>query len=307
MADPKLERCQVNYRASLAVDVDAARKQLRDAARVAIIFTPFCGGLLVFWVVLLVVRYRFLKRREQQFAVEIFCVLLTIAAFVGLAVAVEKTSPDRRLPFMEPVEDELQTVPGRWVPILIKILPREWNDGKICVKLLRLTPAKLKEVRRRTEMLTLSFKGGPLYIVAVVLCTLTALLFLTSVISTFVVMMVRRRPMPLRNTRVVPAPLRSIPESKKAEFFSRFIEDVPQPLDNIVLSANSQCTICLGAMLEDVACLPACQHMFHRKCILQWLMLAEKPNCPRCEVPLRLRTPGGGIQEERNDEGEEVV
>ena len=46
------------------------------------------------------------------------------------------------------------------------------------------------------------------------------------------------------------------------------------------------CGICLDGVLADLLILHACQHIFHRECIKQWITkcisIEEIPSCPMC-------------------------
>lgn len=287
MEEVEIIECKSFYNATFLIDVNDGYRQISNADIRAGVAVSCCSIVLIVWGLVLVARHRVLKRRPIIIVAELICIVLTVLAFVGLAYAINETSPEKLLPFAKIAFDDLKkNQPNN--PNAIFFLPFAWRGKTNCPESLKLSTAQMAEIRTRMGVLERLFSKRPVFIVGIVLCTATVLLFFASAISFLLLFVGKRRSTDYRNTRAVPTSFRSRPESNEAEFFSRFIEDVQQPPDNIVLSANSQCTICGEAMLEDIVRLPACGHMFHRNCVLQWLMYAVEPKCPRCDEPLRL-------------------
>jgi Ring finger domain len=50
---------------------------------------------------------------------------------------------------------------------------------------------------------------------------------------------------------------------------------------------NTECAVCLGALNggEMVMRMPICSHVYHERCICQWLL--QEPSCPLCRSPVR--------------------
>ncbi|KAG5177158.1 hypothetical protein JKP88DRAFT_265120 [Tribonema minus] len=72
------------------------------------------------------------------------------------------------------------------------------------------------------------------------------------------------------------------PASKKA---LRQIPEVLVTLDDLVEEANRCCSICLDDhMLAEVVCRLPCAHIFHKECVLDWLL--RNCTCPACRYEL---------------------
>ncbi|VFR01334.1 unnamed protein product [Cuscuta campestris] len=79
----------------------------------------------------------------------------------------------------------------------------------------------------------------------------------------------------------------------------------PDPMDRLpCLSYTSSahlpkdCAICLDSFKEDEPCrkLPACDHMFHMKCVDHWL--GKVLNCPICRTRVELDSSGSSLSNE---------
>ncbi|CAH9087606.1 unnamed protein product [Cuscuta europaea] len=58
------------------------------------------------------------------------------------------------------------------------------------------------------------------------------------------------------------------------------------------------CAICLDSFKEDERCrkLPACNHLFHMKCVDSWI--GKVPNCPICRTRVELDSSGSNLSNE---------
>jgi len=65
----------------------------------------------------------------------------------------------------------------------------------------------------------------------------------------------------------------------------RYLKDVPTP-DN---ACEERCSICLEVFTKTVTQAP-CGHLFHKKCIREWLLNTKK-DCPMCRFKVYAAPP----------------
>ncbi len=278
------------------VNVEHAENQLHEAKRMAAWTTASSLLFVLVWTLLTLVRFRALKQRRWRLVVDVICIALAASAMTASAFGAFAVNKDRRFPFTIPVRNAL---PGDWIDHYDSL--REWGglDGP-CFKRFRLdsgirSKADFDYVLERINLLIDAHTNSALFYLAVSLCCLALMLLVVSIISTVLSLCVKSQPG--TNNRIwspgatAAAAAGAMPPSQAVEYFMRFIELVPPPSDGVVLGAGREgndCRICLEVLLEDIARLHGCQHMFHRRCILRWLVNSNDPSCPLCKEPMRV-------------------
>ncbi len=315
------EGCRILMNAIRAVNIEQARKEMRQARRVAAWLSGFSVLLLVFWSVFMFVRVNALKRVRWRLLVDIVCMSLSSLAMVASGLAAIKTSSARLLPFTEAV---FKRLPGPWKAYYHTLatlgdLPDPCRnqfraDSRI------FTDDDLFFILDRIKILIKAHTSTRLYWFAVVMCSVSVFLFIASIIAALHSLFHRESPSEANRLWSKPKPnnrtFRGVFQPNEAvEFFMRFIESVPSPADGVELPTQrtvmptqgtviagwreeNGCQICHEVMLEDIAQLHGCRHAFHRRCILKWLLFADVPTCPLCAEPLRLCNQSTGNNEE---------
>lgn len=289
----ELGGCTTLHHAIVAVNVRAAELELQGSCIRASLSMAGATVALVVWGVLLVSYYRFLKGRVAELAVELGCLVLCVVSLTATVFAIDESNPDRRLPFTVAVEKELRRYSVKWSENFMLRLPQEWRVALVCEQHLSLDKSELHAVRKRLELLERAHRTRPEYVVAIMLCVVIVIALITSVAIAIRAGMKFHEAPSDKTDCSDPSLLQSLPTSVRSfkplhnsEYLSEFFEIVPQLQGGVVLHAAPHCSICFEPMLEDMARLHICSHLFHRRCLLRWLAYRDKLVCPRCGQPL---------------------
>ncbi len=292
-------RCSALYRAILAFDTETAEQQLQGVKTRSFVSVTAVTAMMVLWAVLLAVRYRLVKMRTKMFAIEVVCLVLTVASQVCTVLAIDECNPDRHLPFTLALSRKLRSGPFEWDDEFIFDVSLLWKVKYACDDVLALGARDGKQIQWRLKLLELANSTRTLHIIVLTICAVISAAFLVS-LAIVVRSIMASRQVELETytavepytTTTVPTSVRSLQPLHDLEYLSGFLQILPHAPESVVLHAAPHCWICFEALLEDVAKLPACKHLFHRRCILHWLVYAEKLKCPHCQCPLR-RVPSG--------------
>lgn len=290
------EGCRIMMNAIRLVDPVQARNELQEARRVA---AWTLAGSLVFlaiWTLLIIVRFRALKERRSKITMDVICIALSGSATLASAFGAGAVSFQRHYPFAQPVRDSLRD--GGWIT-RYHVMWTLFDKNDPCLNQFRAAsgidgPAELERLMERANLLQTADSSSALFYVTVTACCAAAILLMVSIINIILSLCVKSHPE--NNNRIWTSGSNNVladgamPPSQAVEHFMQYIEMVPPSADGVVLGAGREgadCRICLEVLLEDIARLHGCQHTFHRRCILRWLVNSNDPSCPLCKEPLR--------------------
>lgn len=306
-----LNSCTVLLRALKAVNIDAAKVELGGAKRGAVVLTAMAVTLLVVWMFLTIARFRVLRQRASRFTTDIASGVLAAGAMVSSMIAVSRVVPGRSFPFLNPVKDILRngtrvangTQPRS--PTYVRYLNElgySFRRESACLSQfggqLNVTDDNVTRLEEKGNWVTKVYTSSALYYAAMVFGTLAALLVLVSIAAAILALCATSVNAPTlapslatRWRSATPSTTTtstSVASPRSATFYARFIRAVATPADGVVLDRRdgSDCRICAEVLLEDIAQLKVCDHAFHRKCILAWLVEADEPCCALCRTPV---------------------
>ena len=294
------EGCRIMFNALRQIDVMQARQELRFTERVTVWTSASSLLLLSIWTLLTVLRSRARKHRRLRVIMDVICVLLASAALTSAAFGSYASSQYHIFRFEKAVRnalpDDAKEFYGRiWSRTNKKDSCMNEHKQASGIK----TGADRARVIERSKLLRRADTNAPLFPLATAVCTSAFVLLFVSLINTVMNACVKPRP-ENNNNRIwtggsnnAPAD-GAMPPSQAVEHFMQYIDLVPPSTDAVVLGATGEgadCRICLEVLLDDIAKLHACQHTFHRRCILRWLINSNDPTCPLCKEPLQTNQP----------------
>jgi hypothetical protein len=56
-------------------------------------------------------------------------------------------------------------------------------------------------------------------------------------------------------------------------------------LDSLVIN-NQECSICVETLNDNIAIKLKCNHIFHHKCLKEWLDKSKNKDCPLCRMKI---------------------
>ncbi len=111
--------CSALYRALLGFDTETAELQLQGVKTRLLISATVVAETMIFWAVLLTLRYRFLKIRAKMPVIELACLILTAILLVFTVLAIDACNPEKHLPFTLAFNKQLRNGRFQWENELI--------------------------------------------------------------------------------------------------------------------------------------------------------------------------------------------
>lgn len=299
-----LYSCTVLLNALNAVDPVAATNELENAKKVAALLTATALTLVVVWTFLTVARFRVLRRRPARLLTDVVCMGLSACALVMFTLGSLRTSPKREHRFLNAPRKVLAAgvrggnstrLPSpNYVRYLDELHLRMKRDGACLSQYhreLNVTDQSYMGLEKRATLVRQANSSSQLHAVGLALSAISAILLLISMIAAVLAVRVRSAPPITEDTHrrwQTPTAPPAVSPGRGAAYYAQFVRPVPPPDEGVVLDRRegSDCRICAEVLFEDIAKLTTCQHAFHRKCILSWLVEAEEPACPLCKEPV---------------------